>query len=40
MQKNISQAKLADALEEINIQCANAIGFDINLIIDNDHMLS
>lgn len=38
MQKSISQAKLADALEEVNIRCVNMVGIDINLVIDHDHM--
>jgi transcriptional accessory protein Tex/SPT6 len=38
MQKLINQAKLSDALEEINVQCVNAIGVDLNLVIDHDHM--
>ncbi|CDW91618.1 transcription elongation factor spt6 [Stylonychia lemnae] len=38
LQKQINQAKLSDALEEVNIKCVNAVGIDINLLLDHDHM--
>lgn len=38
MQRFVNQAKLADALEEINVKVVNSIGIDINLLIDHDHM--
>ena len=38
LQKQINQAKLSDALEEINLQCVNNVGVDLNLVIDHDHM--
>lgn len=38
LQKQINQAKLSDALEEINIQCVNKVGVDLNLVVDHDHM--
>ena len=38
LQKLINQAKLSDALEEINLQCVNSVGVDLNLVIDHDHM--
>jgi len=40
MQKLINQSKLADGLEEVNIQVVNDIGIDINLIVDHDHLHS
>lgn len=38
MQKLVNQARLADGLEEINIQVTNEIGIDLNLLIDHEHM--
>ena len=38
MQKCINQARLADALEEVNIQVVNDIGVDINLVCEHEHM--
>ena len=38
MQKWVNQARLADGLEEINIQVVNDIGIDINLVQEHDHM--
>ena len=38
MQKLVNQARLADGLEEINIQVTNEIGIDLNLLIDYEHM--
>jgi transcription elongation factor SPT6 len=38
MQRFVNQAKLADALEEINVKVVNSIGIDINLLVEHDHM--
>ena len=38
MQKLVNQARLADGLEEVNIQVVNEIGIDLNLLIDHEHM--
>lgn len=38
LQKLVNQAKLADALEQVNIQCVNELGIDINLLVDHEHM--
>jgi transcriptional accessory protein Tex/SPT6 len=38
LQKQINQAKLAEFLETVNIQCLNAIGVDLNLVISHEHM--
>ena len=38
LQKLINQAKLSEALEEINIQVVNAIGVDLNRVLEHDHM--
>ncbi len=38
MQKLVNQARLADGLEEVNIQVVNEIGVDFNLIIEHEHM--
>lgn len=38
MQRFVNQARLADALEEINVRVVNAIGIDINLVVEHDHM--
>ena len=40
MQKLVNQARLADGLEEVNIQIVNEIGIDLNLLIDHEHMHS
>lgn len=40
MQKSVNQAKLADGLEEVNIQVVNEIGIDINLAVEHVHMQS
>lgn len=34
----MNQAKLTDALEEINIQTVNNIGIDINLVVEHEHL--
>ena len=36
----MNQVKLADALEEVNIQAVNDIGLDLNLVVDHEHMHS
>jgi transcription elongation factor SPT6 len=36
----VNQVKLADALEEVNIQAVNDIGLDLNLVVDHEHMHS
>jgi transcription elongation factor SPT6 len=36
----LNQAKLADALEEVNVIQTNDIGVDLNLLVDHDHMHS
>lgn len=38
MQKWVNQARLADGLEEVNIQVVNEIGIDINLVCEHEHM--
>lgn len=38
MQKLVNQARLADGLEEVNIQVVNEIGVDFNLTIEHEHM--
>lgn len=38
MQKWVNQARLAEGLEEVNIQVVNEIGVDINLVCEHDHM--
>jgi transcription elongation factor SPT6 len=38
LQKHINQARLTDALEEVNIQTVNNIGVDINLLVDHEHL--
>ncbi len=38
MQKMVNQSKLADSLEDTNIKLVNAIGIDLNLVIEHDHM--
>ena len=38
MQKLVNQARLADGLEEVNIQVANDVGVDLNLLVDHEHM--
>ena len=40
MQKCVNQSKLADGLEEVNIQVVNQIGIDINLAVEHVHMQS
>ena len=40
MQKWVNQARLADGLEEVNIQVVNEIGIDINLACEHEHMHS
>lgn len=38
LQKQANQSKLAQALEEVNVQCVNLVGVDLNLLIDHEHM--
>lgn len=38
LQKMVNQAKLQDALEDSNVACVCAVGIDINLLINHDHM--
>lgn len=38
MQKLVNQSKLAEGLEEINIQVVNDIGIDINMVVDHEHL--
>lgn len=38
LQKMVNQAKLQEALEETNVACVCAVGVDINLLINHDHM--
>jgi transcriptional accessory protein Tex/SPT6 len=38
MQKLVNQAKLSDSLEDVNVKCVNAVGVELNLVIDHDHM--
>ena len=38
MQKLVNQAKLAEGLEEVNIQAVNKVGVDLNLVFDHEHM--
>lgn len=38
MQKLVNQARLADGLEEVNIQVVNDIGVDFNLTVEHEHM--
>ena len=40
MQKYVNQNRLADGLEEVNIQVVNEIGIDINLVCEHEHMHS
>jgi transcriptional accessory protein Tex/SPT6 len=34
----VNQAKLQESLEDINVSCVNAVGVDINLIVNHEHM--
>ena len=38
MQKWVNQNRLADGLEEVNIQVVNQIGVDVNTMCEHDHM--
>lgn len=38
MQKLVNQSKLAEGLEEVNIQVVNDIGIDINMVVDHEHL--
>lgn len=40
MQKYVNQARLADSMEEVNVQVVNEIGVDLNLVTDHEHMQS
>lgn len=40
MQKWVNQSRLAEGLEEVNIQVVNEIGVDINLVCEHEHMHS
>ena len=40
MQRFVNQNRLADGLEEVNIQVVNDIGIDINLACEHEHMHS
>jgi len=37
LQKHVSQARLSDTLEEVNIKTVNNIGIDLNLLVEHDH---
>jgi transcriptional accessory protein Tex/SPT6 len=34
----VNQAKLQEALEDVNVASVNAVGVDINLIVNHEHM--
>jgi transcriptional accessory protein Tex/SPT6 len=34
----VNQAKLQEALEDVNVYCVNRVGVDLNLIVNHDHM--
>ena len=38
MQKWVNQSRLAEGLEEINVQVVNEVGVDLNLLADHEHM--
>lgn len=40
LQKLINQTRLADGLEQVNIQVVNDVGVDLNLLIEHEHLQS
>ncbi len=40
MQRAVPPAKLYEGLESIAVKCVNAVGIDLNLIVDHQHMHS
>ena len=40
MQKLVSQVRLAESLEEVNVQCVNEVGVDLNLVLEHEHLHS